>query len=174
MTTPTLRKSGYPALTTIFTPPASCLTRLPTIEPSWYRYHDPNRTTTRIDLYVEYNANYSYANRECHPPLWGLHPYVPEGVPREGDGHYLDEAFSPGVCPSGHTTGFQTTDGPRTWVACCVRYVKYLSTKEHKPLALLHANRQHPDLLVVGLKEESGSAASNQLCRWLHLPGQKV
>ncbi|KAK0634154.1 hypothetical protein B0T14DRAFT_508481 [Immersiella caudata] len=121
ITTYSTRTTSLLPLTTIFTPPASCQAQLPTFPPVFIR--DPSSASgVRIDLYMDFDShllsqlNYNFeaaAHPECYPDSWANTPYI------ANPGIYLHTGYSPGVCPSDYIKEFQTSQGTRTWAACC-------------------------------------------------------
>ncbi|KAK4445376.1 hypothetical protein QBC34DRAFT_472699 [Podospora aff. communis PSN243] len=120
--TESTRTTNFLPLTTIFTPPTGCQTQLPTFPPTFFR--NPATLSGRVDLYMDfyahlrhhdfYNDDFHPAHQECYPDSWASSPYF------VNPGIYLHTGYSPGICPSGYVTEYQTrSQGARTWAACC-------------------------------------------------------
>lgn len=91
--------TGYPALTTIFTPPSSCRTHW-TYEASFY-----NSVSGGLLLQ---NALSSSLDTACFPPSFS-----------NAGRASVSQIYSPGQCPIGYSTPAQYVNGAITTLVCC-------------------------------------------------------
>jgi hypothetical protein len=92
------------ALTTTFTPPASCFGTTAAVGSDDIPFQMYTGGVAEADL-----VDSKYLHTECYP----------SGYPATG-GDNFGAYFSPGVCPSGYTTAATMVDGVETRALCCL------------------------------------------------------
>jgi hypothetical protein len=97
------------ALTTIFTPPSSCIS-------SW-TYEAELYNTVPEGLLIQNDLSQSL-DTACFPTGFIYNGRVPDPI----------EVFSPGACPVGYTTATESFSDGTTLAVCCQRRDKYFES----------------------------------------------